>query len=1042
MKKSKLFLNVGLAIVLAVSLFLGAQTFRLAPVQAAEASSEQYTYSVQNITKNQTVKIDFLNDSKDKLYTFADKVVALESSICGDFVEVPYGSNGQYRYIVEVKPDAADNNKLKVSRVGKGEELWRYNDEKILGVDIPAGGYILVGCGKSEESLKADFAVGDEVSAIDNKAKLKLVNRTRKGEINITSRNVHNPDGSAAVYTDEYTNTIAQEIANYRLYITAEWNEEKQGYVVSYTSGMIHQWITEKLEALTVPENGIVIEAYGDVAAYNSTTAFLTKVGDVLDFTDAVPELAPCDVKVKVGTKTFVMDGKNPTETSVNTKEKSVIYTNDCGYVFSFPRKDADFAEYLVEVKNGTHTITDKKTTATNVIPYNGYVLSIPSTVAGYDALNIGDQVEVSGADSTFVSHTLAVDNITKNTRVFADCKNAVQMGNQLIIYNDMPGNKTFAGWNTEVIVDYDAENGKYVVKTAPTNLWNVAKSEIPEKGFVISGNGNSVTKVSSFAIGDEVALRDGETSVTPTGIEVSVENTKIVLDGINPGKYTDTNGKTVIYTSDKLHTENRNDATVIEIAVNITEEGHIIDAVYNKSNNPIPNYGYVISVPNTAAGFDAIEAAFVKGAKVNFVDNGLVKTGFMMGSIDNITQDYRVGIRGENTDYIELQLKGPILFNDREFISSKEGSVKGNTPVFEWSYDVVVEKNQEGKYLVTKVHQGGGIAIPENGFVINSNDVAGLALSNFAVGDEVKLNNYTADNDVTLKDITVDGVTIADFNKEQNNYFIKYEKTVTTVPEVAFVKGQEGQEVKVVKAEKMPGKTVISVKSLNGRKTAEYVINFQYELDTNSELSGIKVGDKVVEGFNKDQTTYTVYLDYGTKTYPVVTATAANEFATVSVKPADNNNKSAVITVKAEDTNYVTTYTINFVIVDTTLSAIKVGGKELDGFDKDVQNYVVEIEEGASVPVVAGIANDSKATVTVVQAGGDVDTAVITVKGANGNYTRTYEIKFRLAGTSTESVKSAGCGSNVEADFMIIGIVMMAAVIIIMSRKLHGNKN
>ena len=93
-------------------------------------------------------------------------------------------------------------------------------------------------------------------------------------------------------------------------------------------------------------------------------------------------------------------------------------------------------------------------------------------------------------------------------------------------------------------------------------------------------------------------------------------------------------------------------------------------------------------------------------------------------------------------------------------------------------------------------------------------------------------------------------------------------------------------------------------------------------------------------------------------------------------------------------------------------------------------------------MPVVAGIANDSKATVTVVQAGGDVDTAVITVKGANGNYTRTYEIKFRLAGTSTESVKSAGCGSNVEADFMIIGIVMMAAVIIIMSRKLHGNKN
>ena len=40
MKKSKLFLNVGLAIVLAVSLFLGAQTFRLAPVQAAEASSD------------------------------------------------------------------------------------------------------------------------------------------------------------------------------------------------------------------------------------------------------------------------------------------------------------------------------------------------------------------------------------------------------------------------------------------------------------------------------------------------------------------------------------------------------------------------------------------------------------------------------------------------------------------------------------------------------------------------------------------------------------------------------------------------------------------------------------------------------------------------------------------------------------------------------------------------------------------------------------------------------------------------------------------
>ncbi|MFZ5940618.1 MAG: T9SS type A sorting domain-containing protein [Bacteroidota bacterium] len=80
---------------------------------------------------------------------------------------------------------------------------------------------------------------------------------------------------------------------------------------------------------------------------------------------------------------------------------------------------------------------------------------------------------------------------------------------------------------------------------------------------------------------------------------------------------------------------------------------------------------------------------------------------------------------------------------------------------------------------------------------------------------------------DVTLADLTVDGITISGFNTARDSYILDFPYGTTTVPEIAVTTTDPGATYVITPAEGMPGKTTIVVTSYDQTVTATYTVEF-----------------------------------------------------------------------------------------------------------------------------------------------------------------------------------------------------------------------
>ncbi|WP_099159685.1 glycoside hydrolase family 2 TIM barrel-domain containing protein [Virgibacillus ndiopensis] len=81
---------------------------------------------------------------------------------------------------------------------------------------------------------------------------------------------------------------------------------------------------------------------------------------------------------------------------------------------------------------------------------------------------------------------------------------------------------------------------------------------------------------------------------------------------------------------------------------------------------------------------------------------------------------------------------------------------------------------------------------------------------------------------DDLIKNIKIDGESLASFNTEVNTYTINYLKgTIDEVPEVEVTPISDNVTIDIIPAEELPGKTVIEVTSDDGLLSAKYEINF-----------------------------------------------------------------------------------------------------------------------------------------------------------------------------------------------------------------------
>ena len=197
----------------------------------------------------------------------------------------------------------------------------------------------------------------------------------------------------------------------------------------------------------------------------------------------------------------------------------------------------------------------------------------------------------------------------------------------------------------------------------------------------------------------------------------------------------------------------------------------------------------------------------------------------------------------------------------------------------------------------------------------------------------------------------------------------------------------------------------IIKVNANDGKSSTTYKIKFVSVASNNARLADIQVNGTNITGFNAYLNNYTITLPYGTTEVPVVTASAQDNGATVTITQATSTTGSATILVTAAD-GTTNPYTLTFSVAqlsDNTLEAIYADGKLLPSFSPTKNNYTISLPLGTTkAPAItwkSAYANGAQ-TITLVK-NSLAEGAQITVSAPAADKTRTYKITYKVEASS-----------------------------------------
>lgn len=193
----------------------------------------------------------------------------------------------------------------------------------------------------------------------------------------------------------------------------------------------------------------------------------------------------------------------------------------------------------------------------------------------------------------------------------------------------------------------------------------------------------------------------------------------------------------------------------------------------------------------------------------------------------------------------------------------------------------------------------------------------------------------------------------------------------------------------------------------------------------TDTTLIDLTVDNVTIPGFNPAIFDYDYEYPFGSTAIPVVDAEENAPFITsMTITQAPSLSDPATVVVVAEDTNYMATYTVNFIEgpadSNALLSNLTVDGSQVTGFDSLTFVYNVELPFGTTpvVPVV-GTPEESTSTVTVVDATTYPGTTTVTVVAQDGVTTNDYLVNFTVAeGDSVSTLATLTVDGNSVTGF------------------------
>ena len=417
-------------------------------------------------------------------------------------------------------------------------------------------------------------------------------------------------------------------------------------------------------------------------------------------------------------------------------------------------------------------------------------------------------------------------------------------------------------------------------------------------------------------------------------------------------------------------------DGVLIEgFSSDVTEYNYTVASEMPKFNAP--------AMPSITVEADA------EGQVINMMQNGINGiTDIEVVAADGVTKKYySINFKEEKSSYAYLNSIAANYVALEDFASDK-AEYTVNVPVGENAPVITFEKGDAFQTVVEN----------EEGNVYNLVVTAENG-DTFTYSIEFT-TSYTSD--ATLAGITLDGEMLEDFLPTVAEYAVELPVGTSLLPEIAVQCAADGQEVQIL-TNGVNGVAQIVVTADDGVTTSTYKIAFSVKLSEVATLNDILVDGESLVGFQSDVTEYNVVLPVGTRTWPIVSWVAGDEYQTVSAseEETDMYNKVVKITTLAQDEVHTLTYTVNFVVEkssNNTLKDIQLDNASLEGFDALTNNYVVELPIGTTeYPTVTYTEGDAYQTIEQTVNENTVSIKVVAEDGSE----RTYIVEFVILHSS-----------------------------------------
>ena len=291
-----------------------------------------------------------------------------------------------------------------------------------------------------------------------------------------------------------------------------------------------------------------------------------------------------------------------------------------------------------------------------------------------------------------------------------------------------------------------------------------------------------------------------------------------------------------------------------------------------------------------------------------------------------------------------------------------------------------------------------------------------GSAKINVTAADGKTKQTYTINfsvallSDNTLKDIKINGESLAGFTPSQTTYRVSLPTSTTTMPKVEAVSAYPtGAQTITYNAPSVidGGVYQINVSTPGNPTPKTYKLTFKLEASSYSMLKDLQMGDHLISNFKPENLTYYVNLPVGTTELPKVTYVKGESTQTVEVTEGGLNGITRVKVTAGNGIN-TTEYKIDVTTAlseISTLNMIYIGGEPLADFAPNVTNYTYALPIGtAELPEITVDKGDEYQSVSIIK-GGLNGTTRITVTAQNGAST-IYNIAFSVAQATNASLK------------------------------------